>query len=206
MNYRQRKLQDTQTSSRFGYRDTHKTYNPRNYNKYQNGRYYSRKHQPDVSFAEQNATGEAHMSMIEATDSATSSSKENNTIDEEIPENDSSSSTKISRNREEILTYEDNDSENMSSKILETQRKLKRFAKASNYYRYNSDDMQSEPGTKRKTTATAAKYTQRKNNEMASYKEKKIENWRDRTESNEIAHAPQGKNLRKKYDIGIIHI
>lgn len=207
-NYRQKKPQDPQAPPRSGYRDTNRTYNARNYNKFQNGRYYNRKYQSDVPPTEQNAAREARAFTTDATDSATSSSQENRTVVEEIQEDDSSWNRKISSSssREEILTHEDNDSENTSSKILETQRnngRPKRFANASNYHRYNSDDMQSEPGTRRKTTVTAAKYTQRRNNEMTSYKDKKVENWRDRTESNETAHVPQGKNPRKKYDIGI---
>ncbi|XP_011684873.1 PREDICTED: protein shuttle craft [Wasmannia auropunctata] len=195
-NYRQKRPQDTQAPPRSGYRDAHRTYNARNYNKFQNGRYYNRKYQSDVSFAEQNAAEEAHASAANSV--ATFSNQENRGIVEEIQEDDSSA--KISRER--TLAREDNDSENMSSKILEAKRndRVKRFANASNYHRYNSDEMQSEPGTRRKTTAAAAKYTQRKNNET-SYKEKKVENWRDRTESNESTPALPGKNPRKKYEI-----
>ncbi|XP_071555315.1 protein shuttle craft [Temnothorax nylanderi] len=200
-NYRQKRPQDRMQDAqapRSGYRDTQRTYNTRNYNKFQNGRYYNRKYQSD---AEQNAAGEGHASTTEATDSATSSSQENKTVVEEIQEDDSFSATKTGRGREEASTYEDNDSENMSSKILEAQRngRPKRFANASNYHRYNSDE-QSEPGARWKTT-TATKYAQRRNNEMTSYKERRMENWRDRTESNETAQTPQGKNLRKKSDI-----
>lgn len=200
-NYRQKKPQDIQISQapRSGYRDTQKTYNMRNYNKSQNGRYYNKKYQSDTDKYTEN-----HMFMAEATDLVTSNSQENKAAVEEIQEDDSLSSTKINRNREETLLHEDNNSENISSKILEAQRngRPKRVANASNY-RYNSDYLQSETGARRKTIPAAAKYTQRRNNEMTSYKEKKIENWRNRTESNEITNAPQGKNLKKRFDIGI---
>lgn len=201
-NYRQKKPQDMQAQQapRSGNRDTQRTYNTRNYNKFQNDRYYNRKHQLN---AEQNVAEEAHISTIEATDSATSSSQENKVVFEENQEDDSFSGTKIGREE----THKDNDSENMSSKIVEAQRnRSKRFVNSFNYHRYNSDDMQSEPGGRRKTTATTAKYVQRRNNEMTSYKEKKVENWRDRTESNETAQALQGKNPKKKYDIGIFTV
>lgn len=133
--------------------------------------------------------------MTEANDSATSNGQESKAVVEESQEDDSSS------------MYEGNDSENMSSKIPEAQRngRPKRLANAYNYqYKYNSDDMQSEPIARRRT-ATAAKYAPRRNNEAtASYKERKAENWRDRGESNETARTPQGKNPRKKYDFGIL--
>ncbi len=32
---------------------------------------------------------------------------------------------------------------------------------------------------------------------MINYKEKKMANWRDKTESNETVHASQGKNYKK---------
>ncbi|KYN44046.1 Protein shuttle craft [Trachymyrmex septentrionalis] len=199
-NYRQKKPQDMQASSRFGYRDTPKTYNARNYNKFQNSKYYNRKYQSNVPPTGQNATREARTTMTEAIDSAMSSSQENKTFGEDVQEDDSSSSTKIDRSREEMLMHVDNNSENMFSRSQEASRngRVKRFASASNY-RYNSNDMQSESGTSRKTTA--AKYIQRRNNEMINYKEKKMANWRDKTESNETVHASQGKNYKKKYDI-----
>lgn len=198
-NYRQKRPQDTQ-APRSGYRDTQRTYNARNYNKFQNGRYYNRKYQLD---AEQSAAGEAQTFTAEAADSTTSSSQENKAVTEEMQEDDSVLGTKTGRRREESSTYEDTDSENVSSKILEAQRngRPKRFANASSYYRYNSDDMQFEPAARRKTVATTARYPQRRN-EMASYREKKVENWRDRMENNERTQAPQGKNPKKKYDIG----
>jgi len=205
-NYRQKKPQDMQAQQapRSGYRDTQRTYNTRNYNKFQNDRYYNRKHQ---SGAEQNTAEEAHTSTIQATDSATSNSQENKVF-ERNQEDNSFLDTKIGRNREE--THRDNDSENMSLKIVEAQRnRSKRFVNAFNYHRHNSDDIQSEPGGRRKTTATAAKYVQRRNNEMTSYKEnkeKKTENWRARIDSNETTQALQGKNLKKKYDIGIFTV
>lgn len=203
-NYKQNKPQDAQALPRSGYKDTHRTYNARNYNKFQNGRYYNRKHQLDISFVEQNATGEAHAPMTEATDSVTSNSQENKALVEEIQEDNLSTSTKINRSREEASIHEDNDSENVSSKIFEARNgRYKRFANTPNYHRYNSNDMQSELGTRRKTIATAAKYMQKRNIEMISYKDKKVENWRDRTENNEMAHAAQGRNPRKKKDIGI---
>lgn len=202
-NYRQKKPQDMQAQQapRSGYRDTQRTYNTRNYNKFQNDRYYNRKRQ---SGAEQNTAEEAHTSTIEATDSATSNSQENKVVFERNQEDNSFLDTKIGRNREE--THGNNDSENMSLKIVAQQNRSKRFVNAFHYHRHNSDDMQSESGGRRKTTATAAKYVQRRNNEMTSYKEnkeKKMENWRARTESNETTQALQGKNPKKKYDIGI---
>lgn len=203
-NYRQRKPQDAQVlqAPRSGYRDTQKTYNPRSYNKFQNGRYYNnKKYQLDT---EKYATSEAHIPVTETIDSVVSSNQENKAAIEEIQENENSfSNTKISRSGEETSLHEDNDSENMPSRI-ETQRngRLKRVTNAFNY-RYNSDDMQAEPGARRKTIPTAAKYTQRRNNEVPNYKEKKVENWRDRTESNEMTQAPQGKNPKKRFDIGI---
>lgn len=201
VNYRQKKSQDTQIlqAPRSSYRDTQRVYNARKYNKFQNGKYYNRKHQSDI---EKHAIEETRRSTTEATDSTASNSQENKAVEETVQEDDSFSSTKISRSREETSLHEDNDSENMFSKILEQRNgRSKRFTNASNYYRYNLDNMQSESGARRKTLATTAKYTQRRNNEVPSYKEKKIENWRDRTESNE--HTLQGKNPKKKYDIGI---
>lgn len=202
-NYRQKKPQDPQVSQtpRSGYRDTQKTYNMRNYNKFQNGRYYNKKqYQSDT---EKYATGEAHIPMTEAIDSVVSSNQENKAAIEEIQKDDSFSSTKINRSGKET-SHENNDSENMPSKILETQRNGRpiRVANISNY-RYNSEDMSAEPGARRKTIPAAAKYTQRRSNEVLSYKEKKVENWRNRTESNEVTQTPQGKNPKKKFDIGI---
>jgi len=201
-NYRQKKPQNMQTSSRFCYRDTPRTqYNARNYNKFQNSKYYNKKYQSNVPPTGQNAAREARTTITEAVNSAMSNSQENKTFGEDVQEDDSFSSTKIDRSREEM--HEDNDSENMFSRNQEAPRngRVKRFASASNYHRYNSNDMQSESGTSRKTTT--AKYTQRRNNEMINYKEKKMANWRDKTESNETVHASQGKNYKKKYDIGI---
>ncbi|XP_011643154.1 protein shuttle craft [Pogonomyrmex barbatus] len=197
MSYRQRNSQqDMQLRS--GYRGTHRTYNTRNYNKFQNGKYYNKKHQSDVSFMEQNITGEVHSFTVEASDSATTNSQENKIVVEEIQENDSSSDTRISRNKEETLTHDNNDSGNMPLKISEAQRngRSKRFANTSNNYKYNPDDMQSEPSARYKTTG---RQIQRRNE--TSYKEKKLENWRDRTENNEMTRAGQGKNLKKKFDI-----
>lgn len=201
-NYKQKKPQDMQAPSRSGYRDTPRMYNARNYNKFQNSKYYNRKYQSNVSFTEQNAAREARTTMTEAVDSVMSSSQENKTFGEDVQEDDSSSSTKIDRSREEMLMHENNDSEHMFSRNQEAPRnsRIKRFASASNY-RYNSNDMQFESGTSRKTTA--AKYTQRRNNEMINYKDKKVANWRDKAESNETVHTSQGKNSKKKYDIGI---
>ncbi|XP_011871013.1 PREDICTED: protein shuttle craft [Vollenhovia emeryi] len=187
--YRQKRLQDPQVSQppRSGYRDTQRTYNARGYSKFQNGRYYNRKHQSDV---EQNA-GEAYASTTEA-DSATSDGQESRAVAGEIQQDTLFLGIKTGRGREETSTYEDNDSE-MSSKSLEAQRndRPKRFANASNYHRYNSEDVQSE------SSARWPKYAQRRNNEPTNHRDRKVENWRKRMESNE---APQGKNPRKKYD------
>ncbi|KYM96321.1 PREDICTED: protein shuttle craft [Cyphomyrmex costatus] len=201
-NYRQRKSQDMQAPSRSSYRDIPRTYNTRNYNKFQNGKYYNRKYQSNVPSTEQNAAREARTTMTNAIDSAMSNSQENKSFGEDIQEDDSFSSTKINRSKEEVLTQEDNNSENMSSRSQETSRsgRVKRFASTSNYHRYISNDMQFESGTSRKTTATTAKYTQRRNNEI-SYKEKKLTNWRDKSESNETVHTFQGKYFKKKNDI-----
>lgn len=197
MNYRQSKPQNAQAPTRSGYRDTHRTYNTRNYNKFSDSRSHRKKFQSEVS-VEQNATGEPQASATEATDSATYSSQENNIV-KEFQDDVSSMSTKTNRSREETSMYEDNNSENVSSKVLEARNgRSKRFVNTPDYHRYNLDDIQSaEPTVRRKTTATA-KYMQKRNPEVMSYKERKVENWRDRTENNEMTHAPQGKNPRKK--------
>lgn len=211
MNYRQKNPQDTQVPPRSKYRDTQNS--GRNYNKFQNSKYYNRRHQSDASFVEQYGTGKA-CTPIEFNGSFTFDSQENKASARELQQNDSSSD--IGRSREE--TCEDNNSEkNASLKVLETQRnnKSKRFtdhANASNYYRYNykykhykynSDDVQSEPGGRHKTAA-ATKYIHKRNNEVtANHKEKNLENWRDKTEDNEIARI-QEKNIKKKHKIGMI--
>ncbi|XP_012532669.1 protein shuttle craft [Monomorium pharaonis] len=201
-NYRQNKSQEQpQALPRAGYKDTHRTYNARNCNKFQNGRYYNRKHQLDV---EQNATREACTHMIEVTNSATSSSsQENKGVFEEIQEDDSYTSTKTNRSKEETLMYKDNDLESVSSKSLEARSgRSKRLTNTSNYHKYNFNDIQSEPSTRRRTTvANTAKYMQKRNTEVTSYKDKKTENWRDRTENNEMGYVTQRKTPRKKNDI-----
>ncbi|KAL0122646.1 hypothetical protein PUN28_007399 [Cardiocondyla obscurior] len=194
-NYRQKKPQNTQAAqaSRFNYKDTQRTYNTRNYNKFQNGKYYNRKYQSDI---EQNTAGESYSST---TDSTAFNSQENKIIAEEMQENDSFSGAKI-RSGEEA-SHENSNSENTSSKNSEAQRNDKRFSSTSNYHRHNLDDMHSEPGVRRKTSMTTTKYVPRRNNEMTNNKEKRMKNWRDRTESNEMAHVPQGKNPKKRHDI-----
>ncbi|XP_072758112.1 protein shuttle craft [Anoplolepis gracilipes] len=213
VNYRQKNSQNVHVPPRSNYRDTQRSwYNARNYNKFQNGKYYNRRHQSDSSFEEQYAAGKAHTSTAEFSGSFTFDSQESKTSAKESQEDDSSSD--VGRSREG--TYEDNDLEkNASLKALETQRnnKPKQFTdhantsnyykynyKYKNYYKYNSDDVQSEPGGKHKT-AIATKYMHKRNNEVtANHKEKNLENWRDRTEDNEAA-CVQAKNMKKKHKI-----
>lgn len=213
VNYRQKNPQDAQIPSRSKYRDTQR--NGRNYNKFQNGKYYNRRYQSDALFVEQYADkyadGKARTPTTELSDSF--DSQENKPSAKGFQENDSSSD--VGRSREG--TCKDNDSEkNTSLQVLETQRnKSKQFTDHTNasnynkynykykhYYKYNSNDVQSEPDNKYKTAAT--KYMHKKNNEVtANHKERNLENWRDKTEDNEIARV-QGKNMKKKHKIGKI--
>lgn len=206
VNYRQKNPQDVQVP-RSKYRDTQR--NARNYNKFQNGKYYNRRHPSDASFVEQYADGKARTSTTELSDSF--DSQENKSSAKKFQDNESSSD--VGRSREG--TCKDNDLEkNVSLQVLETQRNKSRqfndHTNASNYYKYNykykhyykynSDNVQSEPESKYKT----AKYMYKKNNEViANHKEKNLENWRDKTEDNEITRV-QEKNMKKKYKIGKI--
>lgn len=206
VNYWQKNPQDAQIPSRSKYRDTQR--NGRNYNKFQNGKYYNRRYQSDALYVEQYADGKARTPTTELSDSF--DSKENKPSAKGFQENDSSSD--VGKNREG--TCKDNDTEkNTSLQILETQRnKSKQFTDHTNasnyhkynykykhYYKYNSDDVQSESDNKYKTAAT--KYMHKKNNEVtANHKERNLENWRDKTEDNEIARV-QGKNIKKKHKI-----
>lgn len=208
VNYRQKNPQDVQVP-RSKYRDTQR--NAKNYNKFQNGKYYNRRHPSDTSFVEQYANGKARTPTTELSDSF--DSQENKPSVKEFQDNDSSSD--VGRSREG--TCENNDlKKNASLQVLETQRnKSKQFndhTNASNYYKYNykykhyykynSDNVQFEPDSKYKTATT--KYMHKKNNEVtANHKEKNLENWRDKTEDNEIARV-QEKNMKKKHKIGKI--
>lgn len=196
-NYKQKNYsQQSMQTPRSNYKD--RPYNMRNYNKFQNGKYYNRKHEAD---AEQ---GGAHMSMTELAVSSASDSRENKASGEEIQKNDSSLSIKMSINRKETSTDENNDIENASTLRVDTQRnnRSKRFntpTNSSNYYKSNFYDDQSESVAKQKTAVTT-RYTRRRNNEASANNKEKVENWRDRAEDKETT---QGKNLSKKYEIGI---
>ncbi|KMQ87002.1 protein shuttle craft [Lasius niger] len=215
VNYRQKNQQDAQAPPRSNYRDAQRSGNGgRNYNKFQNGKYYNRRHQ-DASFVEQHTAGKARTPTTEhGTSSFTFDRQENKAFAKELQEDDG---------RSRGGTCEDNDSENASLKDLETQRnsKPKRFtdhANASNYYnkynykykhyyKYNSDDVQSESGgrqTASRTAVGATKYMHKRNNEgTANHKEKNLENWRDRAEDNDATRV-QGKSLKNKHKIGMI--
>ncbi|XP_029155363.1 protein shuttle craft [Nylanderia fulva] len=209
VNYRQKNQQDAPPRS--NYRDQRSGNGGRNYNKFQNGKYYNRRHQSDT-YMEQ-YVGKARTPTNEYGSPFTVDRQENKAFAKELQEADLSSD--VGRNGG---TSENNDSENASLKAHETQRngKPKRFndqANTSNYYKYNnykykhyykqynSDDVQSEPGGRKiasKSVAVTTKYTHKRNNEVtANYKEKNLENWRDRAEDNEAARV-QGKSLKNK--------
>jgi len=202
MNYKQKNPQQSmQTSSRSNYKD--KSYNIRNYNKFHNGK-YNRKYQSNMSSIEQGATGEAHTSMTEFAASSVFNNQQNKCSVKEIQKNNLSSSTKKSTFKE-ISTNANNNLENASTLKINTQRnsRSKRFNTFSkspnlNYYKSNVYDDQAEP-VKHKTAVTT-RYMRRRNNEANINNREKVENWRDRTENKEIV---QGKNLSKKYGIGI---
>lgn len=194
MNYKQKNSQNTQVSSSSNYRDAHKIYNARNNYKFQNGKYYNKKQQSNASSTEEHAFGKALLSRTEST----ALSKSNNF---EIQEDDDSS-IMIGTRREETSTREDS-LQNMLLKNDKQQNnnKFNRFtsyANTSNYHKYNSGNVQFESGVKYKTT----RYTQRRNNEVISHREKKLENWRDKID-NTKAHM-QEKHLKKKGEIGML--
>lgn len=197
-NYRQRNLQqNSQASPRSSYKD--RPYNVRNYNKFQNGRYYNRKQQSDVSSVEQVLAGEAYTSALAASSASYYQNNYNKASVEEIQRDDSFSSSKMSTNREEASIGEDNNSESASALKIDTERngRPKRFnasANSLNYYKSNFYDDQSESIARPKTAVTT-RYTRRRNNEVNN--KEKVDNWRDRTESKEA----QGKNPSKKYEI-----
>jgi len=203
MNYKQKNPQQTmQTSSRSNYKD--KSYNIRNYNKFQNGK-YNRKYQSNTSSIEQGATREAHTSMTEFAASSAFNSQQNKCSIKEIQKDDLSSNTKMSTYKKISTNENKNLQENASTLKINTQRnsRSKRFNTSSNppnlnYYKNNFYDGQAEP-VKHKTAANT-RYMRRRNNEANINNKEKIENWRDRTENKEIV---QGKNLSKKYGIGI---
>jgi len=201
MNYKQKNPQQMQTLSKSNYKD--KSYNVRHYNKFPNGK-YNKKYQSNMSSVEQEADGEAHTSLTEFTASSAFNSQQNKCSVKKNQKDDLSLNTKMSMCKK-ISTNENNNSENALTLKINTQRnsRSKRFNTSSNspnlnYYKSNFYDGQAE--SVRHKTAVTTRYIRRRNIETNVNNKEKVENWRDRTENKEIV---QGKNLNKKYGIGI---
>lgn len=205
VNYKQKNFQDAQIPPKSSYKDTHRTHNTRNFNKFQNSRYYNnRKYQSNSSFAEQNAFDESFTSTTKFTDISNTQDNISRSSNKEIQENNSSLSMKHNINEEKTLMHQNNNSENVLSDVFDIQQnKSKRLpANGSNYYKYNVNNTQTEFSPKRRTAATL-RCTYRRNNEaISNQKETQVDNWRNRTEKDEIAQV-QRKNPKKKYENGM---